>query len=146
MFLYKQNLFEVLYTIPKVTESTNYYFDFILVVNNLFDINKIYKNNFNLINIENVNQIHAEFITFDLIKSIFEKRTILYDYIPFDSSLYYDLSKINISTEKFIKEYNNNLKYYDIDQYINVNSKFFYKAFDQNKYIFSKFNILKTQI
>ena len=56
-YLYKNKLFEVIYTIPKINEQDNYYFNMLLVVNNNFDLNLLYNYNFNIIKINSVQQI-----------------------------------------------------------------------------------------
>lgn len=149
-YLYKNQFFEVKYTLPKINNSNNYYFDMILVVNGSFNLNLLYEHNFNLIKINSVQQIIKENITYEWVEKKFNSRQIFHNSYPSSDKNYiknyYDLRGVNLSCENYIK--NNNIKdnRYDWDEYQNASSFHFYLNFNQNWYVKNCFMLLDMQI
>lgn len=142
--LYKNLSIEVLYIFPKVSSSKIYYFDFILVVNKDFNLEKFLKINFELIKIENFEELIELNISFDKVKEIFESRFILDDNrTSFDSS--YKLP--HFSQKEYIETYKNGVKNLaDFDELVFLQGNYMYKNFNQDLYIKDFFELLCTQI
>lgn len=149
-YLYKNQLFEVIYTFPKLNNKNYYYFDMLIIVNKNFDLNFLYNYNFNLISINSVQQIPKENIIYEWVEKKFNNRQIFHNNSPHhDESYinnYYDLYKVDLSYENFVK--NNNIKNdkWEWDEYKNASSLHFYKNFNQNLYVKNCFMLLDMQI
>lgn len=148
-YLYENQLFEVIYTFPKLNNNNNYYFDMLLVVSDNFDLNKINNYNFNLINIKNIQQIDISTITYNWVEKIFSNRAFFHNCAPIDDEDYFDdyynLDKISLSYDDFKKNYNGD-KYSILEKYHNVSSPIYYGNFNQNKYVKNCFMLLDCQI
>ena len=146
-YIYKNRLCEVFYSFLKLDEENNYYFDFMLVVNNKFELNNIYNHKFKTFKIISVKEILYQELTFEFIQSIYEKRVITdNNCAPIHDKEYYDLNKIMYKFEDYVKNYKNNSLDFDHQEYINFNSFYFYKRFDQKKYAKNCFKLLCSQI
>ena len=148
-FLYKNQMFEIIYIIPKLTIKNFYYFDFLIVVDEFFNINKLYKHNFNLINIKSINQVNPIDITYNWIKKILSNRNIFYNhYHILDKDHindYFDIHKNNLSYDEFSKNYTGGQKN-KLTKYHNASSPIFHKNFNQNHYAKNCFLLLDMQI
>ena len=146
-YIYKNKICEVFYSFLKLDINNNYYFDFIIVVNKNFDLNSLHNYNFKSIKIVNVEEIFLEKITFNWVKSIFEKRAItLNNCVPIQDKNFYNLNKLNYGVENYIRNIKNNADNFDDEEYANFNSFFFYKQFNQHKYAKKLFSLLSSQI
>lgn len=145
-YFYKNQICEVFYSFLKL-DNNNYYFDFMLVVNQNFDLNSVYNYNFKSIKIESIKEIHLNEISFEWVQSIFEKRVVTYNNcVPIQDKDYYDLSSLEYGYENYAKDFKNNLMDFEHDEYLNFDSFLYYKKFDQNKYATKVFKLLSSHI
>lgn len=148
-FLYENQLFEIMCSIPKVENNNLYYFNMLLTVNKDFDLNKLYNYNFNLIDIKNINNIDIDDITYEWFEKIFTNRNIFNNCMPFQDEGFnknYNLYKIDLSEQEYLKKYNINPQNLDSDHYNCVSSIIYYSNFNQNKYVKNCFMLLDMQI
>ena len=144
-YLYENQLFEVLYTIPKLNNKNNYYFDIILVANNFFDLSKVYNYNFNLININSINTVGINNLSFEFIENTFNKKANFNNWAPFLDKDFYKWEKM--SYDFYLKNYcDNNYDNYDFRKHFNISSYFNEKNFNQNLYAKSCFKLLDMGI
>ena len=145
-YLYENCLYEVLFTIPKLNDKNNYYFDMLLVVNENFKINDVFYYNFNLINVIGINEIQKKNITYDWVESVFNSRVIFNDNLPDLENDYFIHNKIDLPYDEYVKFYKNGSDDFDFQEYMNVSSFIFYTNLNQNEYVKFRFNLLDMQI
>lgn len=146
-YFYKNKICEVFYSFVKLDDNNNYYFDFMLVVNQNFDLNSVYNYNFKSIKIKSIKEVYLNEISFEWVQYIFEKRVVTYNNsTPIPNESHYNLSNLNYG----LKNYENNIKMgssnFDYEEYTNFNSFYYYKQFDQNRSVIELFSLLSSQI
>ena len=105
---YDNLMFEVLIVILRLNENKIYNYGLLMVVNKIFNINYIYKYNFNLISIDSVQQIFKNDTTFGWVEMVFTNRIFFDNYVFYGEINYYDFNRINLSSYGYLKI--NNLK------------------------------------
>lgn len=144
-YLYMNLFFEVLYFFPHIDNNNNYSYNFIVVVNQNFNIDKISKHNFNLVNILNFIELKKSDINFSFVEKIFENKTIIYNNTCDEGELWYEYN--NLPNEKEYFDFFGKEKLeLNFEQIKNLERIKFNKFFNQNLYCHFYFKLLCTHI
>lgn len=91
MYFYDNLILESFFIVSKI-KNNFYYYDMIIFVNNMFDINDFLKINFNVINIENITRIFNENINYNFMKQLFDFSELgSYNFCDIRDQYYYDI-------------------------------------------------------
>ena len=146
-FLYKNQICEVFYSFLKLDKNKNYYFDFMVVVNDNFKLNDLYLHKFKTVKIINVSEINLKDITFDFIQSIYKKRIFtVNNCAPINDKNFYNLNELEYDYKDFSNNYKNGSMDFDYEEYANYNSFYFYSKYNQDLYAKNLFKLLSSQI
>jgi len=144
-YLYMNLFFEVFYFFPHIDSNNNYSYNFIVVVNQNFNIDKISKHNFNLVNIINFIELKKSDINFSFIEEIFENRTIIYNNTCDEGELWYSYDDLP-SEKEYFDFYGKEKLNLNFEQITNLKRIKHNRFFNQNLYCQFYFKLLCTHI